>query len=136
MPATFRCRVITPEARILDEECASAVAPMHDGQMGFLPNRAAIVGKMGVGELRVTLAKGETRSYLVDDGFLQMVNNKMTVLAALAIPTDTINARDAQAELAEASARVPKQGDRLDAERVRTAQNRARAKVALAKSKG
>lgn len=136
MPATFRCRVITPEARILDEECASAVAPMHDGQMGFLPNRAAIVGKMGVGELRVTLAKGETRSYLVDDGFLQMFNNKMTVLAALAIPTDTINARDAQAELAEASARVPKVGDRLDAERVRTAQNRARAKVALAKSKG
>lgn len=136
MPATFRCRVITPEARILDEDCSSAVAPMHDGQMGFLPNRAAIVGKMGVGELRVTLAKGGTKSYLVDDGFLQMVNNKMTVLAALAVPTEAINERDAQAELAEASARQPKPGDRLDADRVRKQQNRARAKVALAKSKG
>lgn len=134
MADAFRCRVITPEARVLDEDCSSAIVPMHDGQMGFLPGRAPIVGKMGLGELRLRFVKGGERSYLVDDGFLQMVGGTLTVLAGKAIPAETLSVREAEAELAEATARQPKEGDALDAARVRHDRDRARAKVALAKS--
>lgn len=135
MANAFRCRVITPEARLLDEDATSVVAPLHDGQMGFLPGRAPIAAKLGVGELQLTLASGARKSYLVDDGFLQMVNNRLTVLAAVAVPAEGISEAEAQAEVAEATARQPKPGDKLDAERVNKQRNRARAKLALARSK-
>lgn len=132
MANAFECRLITPEARLLDEACVSAVAPMHDGQMGVLPGRAPIVGRLGLGELRLTFAKGGTRSYLVDDGFVQMAGNRLTVLASRAIPAETLNESEAQAELAEAQARAPK--DSADADRVRRDRDRARAKLALART--
>ncbi len=132
MANAFECRVITPEARLLDEECVSVVAPMHDGQMGILPGRAPIVGRLGLGELKLTFVKGGSRSYLVDDGFVQMAGNRLTVLASRAIPAETLSESEAQAELAEAQARAPK--DATDAERVRKDRDRARAKLMLARA--
>ena len=134
MATSFRCRVITPEARLLDEEVSSAILPMHDGQMGYLPGRAPIVGKLGLGELRLRFTKGGERSYLVDDGFVQMVGGTLTVLAGRAVPAESLSVSEAEAEVAEATARQPKPGDHADAERVTRDRARARAKVALARA--
>lgn len=137
---SFRCRLITPVAQVLDEQAVSAVIPAWDGLMGVLPNRAPIVAKLGLGELSIKFAdsdkgKGGSRSFLVEDGFLQMVDNKLTILAAKAIPTESISESDAQAELREASARrADKPGD---AQRITADKARAQAKIRLAqKSSG
>jgi len=129
---SFRCRLITPAAQVLDEQASSAVIPAWDGLLGVLPNRAPIVAKLGLGELSITLGEGKgiRRSFFVEDGFAQMVDNKLTILAAKAIPTESITEAEAQAELREAEARrVERPGDekRLAADRAR-----ARAKVRLA----
>ncbi len=69
---SFRCRLITPVAQVLDEQVVSAVIPAWDGLMGFLPDRAPIVAKLGLGELSLEFAdskgKGGSRSFLVEDG--------------------------------------------------------------------
>jgi F-type H+-transporting ATPase subunit epsilon len=132
MAKPFHCRVITPEARILDEEVTSAVVPMHDGQMGFLAERAPIVGKLGYGELRLTFTKGGVRSYLVESGFAQMVGDRLTVLAERATPAENLSEPDAQAELSEAMSRVPKDAD--DRKRISKDLERARAKVGVARA--
>jgi len=68
----------------------------------------------------------------VDDGFAQMINNKLTILATQAIPVETLNEAEAKAELAEAEARqAPASGPERD--RVRKDRERARAKVRLAR---
>lgn len=128
---TFRCRLITPEARLLDEDVADVNLPMWDGQMGFLPGRAALVGKLGEGELRMTFGAGGKRSYYVEDGFVQMLGDKMTVLATKAVPSETLSEQDAQAELSEALARNVTGGTDMD--RVTRDRRRARAKLALAR---
>lgn len=140
---SFRCRLITPIAQVLDEQVTSAVIPAWDGLMGFLPDRAPIVAKLGLGELNLVFAdtgkgKAGSRSFLVEDGFAQMVNNKLTILAARAIPTESLTATEAQAELKEAEARKPDpsknakvEGDRISADRAR-----ARLKVRLAGKSG
>src|SRR5204862_8052155 len=48
---TFRCRLITPEAQVLDEPAVGAVIPCWDGQLGILAHRAALVTELGTGEL-------------------------------------------------------------------------------------
>lgn len=139
---TFRCRLITPLAQVLDEPVTYASIPAWDGLFGVLPGRGPIVAKLGLGELRLDFpstqsAKGGSRSFLVEDGFVQMVDNRLTILASKAIPTETLSPQDAAAELAEAESRKPADGDpvkhRLEAERLNKDRQRARAKVRLAR---
>ena len=53
---SFQCRLITPTAKVLDEAVVYASVPAWDGLMGVLPNRAPIVAKLGLGELRLQFA--------------------------------------------------------------------------------
>lgn len=140
---SFRCRLITPVAQVLDEQVTSAVIPAWDGLFGVLPNRAPIVAKLGLGELTLDFAdsgkgKGGSRSFLVEDGFVQMVNNKLTILAAKAIPTESLSVADAQAELREAEARRPdaSKNATVEADRLRADKARARMKMQLAQKSG
>jgi len=147
--ATIHCTLITPSDRILDEEIRHAVIPAWDGLFGVLPGRAPIVAKLGLGELRLDFpdqggggdgggdkgTHGGSRSYLVEGGFVQMVDNRLTILATSAIAAEEIDADDAKAELAEASARrvpesTPERGKEL--EKVTRDQRRAHLKVQLA----
>ncbi len=110
MAKTFHCKLITPAAKVLEDEVVYASIPAWDGLFGVLADRAPIVAKLGLGELRLDFpgkgaAAGGSRSFLVEDGFVQMVNNKMTILANKAIPTETITIGDAEAELKAAEAR-------------------------------
>lgn len=134
---TFRCRLITPAAQLLDAPVTYASIPAWDGLFGVLVNRAPIVAKLGLGELKLELAeRGGTKSFVVQDGFVQMVNNKLTILASKAFPTETLSAAEAQAELATAEREQPKSDDptqrKVEQERIAAARALAKEKVRLA----
>ena len=136
---SFNCRVITPEAKILDEAVVQAVIPAWDGQMGFLVDRAPVVTKLGIGELRLDFpdsggSEGGSRSYFVEDGFAHMVGNNLTILAGAAIPEERLSEAEAQAELAEALARRTEDATPAEAEKIRRDRERAQAKVFMAKA--
>lgn len=136
----FNCRLITPTDCILDEPVTYASVPAWDGLFGILPGRAPIVAKLGLGELHLKFpdrddAKGGTRSYLVEDGFVQMIGDKLTILAAQATPAESITLTDAKAELKEAEARhVPEGADDATAQlkKISAQLARSRAKVRIA----
>lgn len=136
----FSIRVITPVGKVLDAQAVSASVPMHDGSMGFLASRGPIVGKLGLGTLSVTFAeggeKGGSRDYLVEDGFAQMVNNRLTVLTTRAIPAETLTEADAQSELTAAESRRPTNpADRTEAQNLRRERERAQAKLRMARAR-
>lgn len=128
---SFRCRLITPEARVLDEDVTYVSLPLWDGLAGILPNRAPFVAKLGLGELTMDFPEGGRRSYLLEDGFGQMYADTLTILAQKAIPVETLSEEDAKAELAEAAARASTQGDEMRA--ITRDRERARLKVRLAR---
>ena len=140
---SFRCRLVTPVAQVLDEQVTSAVIPAWDGLFGVLPDRAPIVAKLGLGELTLDFAdssqgKGGSRSFLVEDGFVQMVNNKLTILAAKAIPTESLSVSEAQTELREAEARRPdaSKNAKAESDKITADKARARMKIHLAQKSG
>jgi len=112
---TFRCRLITPDAKVLDAKASAAVIPAWDGQMGIQPDRAAMVAKLGPGELRIEFPPAEgpndigggTRAYFVEGGFAHMIKNELTLLASKAIPEESLTESAAQAELNEVMSRQP-----------------------------
>lgn len=125
---SFRCRLITPESRVFDEPATYVSIPLHDGMAGILPNRAPFVAKLGLGELKITFEKGGgSRSYLLEDGFGQMVGDSLTILAQRAVPAEEIVVVDARAELAEAEARVGGTGEEMR----KVVRDRDRARLAL-----
>ncbi len=136
---TFRCRLITPDAVVLDEPVVGAIVPAWDGLLGVLPNRAPIVAQLGSGELRLDFAdkggaKGGSRAFFVDDGFVQMVENQLTILAAKAIAAEQLSESDAQTELNALNAKPTEGLPPAAAERLSSDKRRAQAKVRTAKS--
>lgn len=103
---TFRCRLVTPAASLLDSEVAYASIPAWDGLMGFLPGRAPILARLGIGELTLETADKTARSFFVDGGFVQMNGQTLTVLAERAVPKEQLVASEVQAELKSLEARV------------------------------
>lgn len=130
MAKELKLVIVTPEKTLLDQEVASISVPMFDGQMGVLPGRAPIVGRMGAGELRYTV-DGTEYSFFVDGGFLQIKGTVCSVLTNRSLTLADIDADSASSELADAIARKPATDEEF-ALRDRDI-DRARKMVALAK---
>ena len=122
--------VVTPETTLLDEPVSGLRFPLFDGQIGVLPGRAPLVGRLGCGELSVTTASGP-RSFFVDGGFVQITGATVTLLTARCLPTEQIDSDAAAQELQEAQARPATSDDAIEA-RFRD-QERARKMLALKK---
>jgi len=122
--------VVTPETTIVDEPVSALRFPLFDGQVGVLPGRAPLVGRLGCGELNLTAAAG-LRSYFVDGGFVQINGKTVTLLTARCLSNDDIDADAARAELDEATKRPAANDADIDA-RFRD-QDRARAMLSLKK---
>ncbi len=83
--------VITPERQVLEQQADAVVLPAHDGELGVMRDRAALMCELGVGQLRYT-RDGETRRLFIDGGFAQVYDNHVTLLTARALLADEITA--------------------------------------------
>ena len=79
MADRLHCTVVTPEKSIFDAEAEQVTVPTHDGEVGILPGHARLLARLGNGELRVT-AGGKQTSFYVEGGFLQVAEDRVTVL--------------------------------------------------------
>ncbi len=129
MPVTFKCTIVTPEARILDEDVIYTSIPSHDGQIGVAPQRAPLLVKLADGPLRIDDAQGESRWFFVVGGFAQMLDDKLTVLTLEAVPVDQIDRQEAEAALAQALSTKAHSDDEVMQKYQR--QTRARALISL-----
>ena len=134
MAKSFHCSIVTPEAAVFDEDVAYASFPAWDGQQGMMPGQSPLLTRLGVGSLRLDFPPpdGGSRWFFIDGGFAQVQDGGLTLLTEAAAPAENLNLQDAQAELAEANARVAKTGE--DQEKVIRQQQRAMAKKTLAQS--
>lgn len=93
---TFQCTAVTPEGSVLETEATSAIFPAYDGELGVLPNHAPLLTKLGIGVLQVITAEGERREIYIDGGFVQMVDNKLTLLTEKAKPVEELTGAEAE----------------------------------------
>jgi F-type H+-transporting ATPase subunit epsilon len=95
---TLRCIIVTPEMTALDTPCEFVAVPLFDGEAGIAPGRAPLIGRLGYGELRVR-SGAQTQRYYVDGGFVQVVDNLVSVLTNKAIAAAQLNPGAAQEQL-------------------------------------
>src|SRR5262245_27737473 len=98
-----RLIVVTPERAVFDGIGEMIILPMYDGELGVLPGRAPLIGRLGAGELRLKGPAGTTR-FFVEAGFVQVRLNVVTVLTAKARSAEEVTPAMAEQAAAEAAA--------------------------------
>jgi F-type H+-transporting ATPase subunit epsilon len=129
----LQCVVVTPEKTLFDDVVDFVALPLFDGELGILPGRAPLIGRLGYGELRTKTGE-VARRYFVDGGFAQVRNDVVTVLTSRAIPAEQVDAAAATKDLERAeSLRTITDGEYADQMK---AVARARGMIRLAGHKG
>lgn len=80
MAGPLRVSVISPERVVYEDEADGVVAPAWNGELGILRGHAPLMALLGNGELRIRRGEVVSRFY-VAGGFLQVVDNTVTVLS-------------------------------------------------------
>ena len=70
--ADLRLVLVTPEKTLIDLPVASIRVQMFDGSAGVYPGRAPLVGRLGIGELKLNGTDGRSESYFIEGGFIQV----------------------------------------------------------------
>ncbi|MEQ9231103.1 MAG: ATP synthase F1 subunit epsilon [Cyclobacteriaceae bacterium] len=73
--------IVTPDEKIFEVEVFSAIFPGTDGSFQVLNNHAPMISTLGLGDLRYTEEKKKEEVLSVDGGVVEVLNNKVVVLA-------------------------------------------------------
>lgn len=131
-PATdqpLRCVIVTPERAVLDTRTNFVALPMIDGELGVLPQRAALVGRLAPGELRLGTG-GPVRRFFVDGGFAQVRRDVVTVLTPQAIEANEIDLAAVTAALQAAEQLEPTDAAQRQAKQQALSRARAQQRIA------
>ena len=105
--ADLRLILVTPEKTLFDKAAASLRVPLFDGSAGIYPGRVPLVGRLGIGELKLNGTDGSSESYFIDGGFIQIKDGQVSVLTNSAMPVSEISKSDASNSLEEARSDKP-----------------------------
>ena len=125
----LRLVIVTPERTLLDEPVSALRFPLYDGDIGILPGRLPLIGRLGCGELKLISATGD-RSLFIDGGFVQVQGATVSLLTQRAIPVENLSVTEAEKQLSAADARVARTDEEVSAKLAD--QQRARRMLSLA----
>ena len=75
--------IISPDKKIYEGEVKSVKLPGSQGSFGVLNNHAPIISTLGKGQIKIVDEKENTKFFNVKSGVVEVINNKITVLAEL-----------------------------------------------------
>ena len=132
MATTMRLEIITAEQRIYDDEVELVVAPGLDGQLGILPHHAPLMTALQPGE--ILIRKDGVETYLaVTGGFMEVIGNKVTVLADACERSDEIDEARAQEAVERAQERLAHQETDVQLEQAVASMRRAQVRLNVAR---
>jgi F-type H+-transporting ATPase subunit epsilon len=106
--ATMQVELVSPEKVVFSGEATQVITrTLGGGEIAFLPGHAPFLGALTENHTRITLADGGQLDVAVHGGFVQVANNKVSILSDIAELSDQIDRPRAQAaaERAEATLR-------------------------------
>jgi F-type H+-transporting ATPase subunit epsilon len=105
---TLQVEVVSPEQILWSGEAEMLVARTSEGDIAFLTGHAPFIGALGIGAVTVEEPGGAQTKIAVHGGFVEVSQNRVTILsdvAELATDIDAARARAAK-EAAEAAFRA------------------------------
>jgi F-type H+-transporting ATPase subunit epsilon len=125
----MQCIVVTPERTVRDEPADFVAVTLFDGELGIAPGHTPLLGRLGFGEMRIT-QNDHTDRYYVEGGFVEVLDDAVTVLTSRAVPADKIDVEVAEELLTSALAKEAHTPETMAVRDRAVAQSRAQIQVA------
>lgn len=93
--------LVSPERILYEGEADMVVCRTSDGEVAFLTGHAPFLGALGIGQVKITVTNGQEEKAAVHGGFVEVRDNRVTILsdiAELASQIDVERARRAAAD--------------------------------------
>ena len=123
--------IITAERQVFSDEVDMVVAPGIDGQLGILPRHAPLMTMLKPGALTVRKAGEEDMYVAVSGGFMEVLGNRVSILADACERSDEIDEERAQQAVQRAQERLASRSEDMELERVMASLRRAQVRVDL-----
>ena len=120
--------IITAERQVFGDEVDMVVAPGIDGELGILPHHAPLMTMLQPGEILIR-KEGADTFLSVTGGFMEVIGNKVTILADACERSEEIDEARAQQAVERAQERVARQEENLQMERALGAMRRGRVRL-------
>ncbi|MBK7091677.1 MAG: ATP synthase F1 subunit epsilon [bacterium] len=78
---SFKLSIVSPERILFEDEVVSLVVPGGEGYLGILSNHAPLISTLKVGEIKFRDKNNKELWMATSGGFIEVSNNKATILA-------------------------------------------------------
>ncbi len=78
---TFRLDIVSADRALFAGRAAFVVAPLAEGEAGFLPGHSPLLGRLKAGALRIRDEAGAEQAFYVSGGFVEVQPDRVIVLA-------------------------------------------------------
>jgi len=134
MANTFQLEIVTPSKLLVKDAAEEAQIPGVTGYLGILPGHAPLITELGVGEITYK-ASGATHTLSVAWGFMEVLPDKVTILAEAAERPHEIDVERAQKAKDRAEQRLNSNDVEVDYTRAEDALQRAETRLNVAREK-
>ena len=122
--------IITAERQVYSGEVDMVIAPGVDGQLGILPKHAPLMTMLKPGELTIR-KDGEDIYVAVSGGFMEVLGNRVSVLADACERSDEIDEERAQEAMRRAQERLADRGSQMELGQAMASVQRAQTRLNL-----
>lgn len=117
MAKMFHVDVVSPEATIWSGEATIVIARTPYGELGIMADHEPLMGALATGPVEIEAESGDRTTIGVHGGFIQVLDNQVTLITDRArITEDHAAAKAAAEELAEIEAAAEEMAEALAAE--------------------
>src|ERR1019366_1037141 len=132
MADTFQLEIVTPSRLLVKDVAEEAQIPGLSGYLGILPGHAPLITELAVGVITYK-ASGVTHTLSVAWGFMEVLQDKVTILAETAERPQEIDVERAQKAKDRADQRLKSNDPKVDYTRAEDALHRAETRLNVAK---
>ena len=123
----MQVELVAADRLVWSGDASMVIARTTEGDVGILPNHAPMLSLMVHGIIDVTTTDNETWIAAVDEGFLSVANNRVSILAEHAQMSHNIDLEKAKADLERAHLAGENDDDATEAAAAAWAEARIRA---------
>lgn len=76
----MQLEILTPEHKVYSGKVYGIQLPGVEGSFEILENHAPMVASLGKGKMKILKDKNDTETYQISAGFVEVLNNKVSVL--------------------------------------------------------
>jgi F-type H+-transporting ATPase subunit epsilon len=104
-------RLVTPDRVLLDATAVSVELPSASGYLETLYGAAPLLSELGAGEVRIHGGSAGEQTFFVAWGFVEVLPERVTILAETALHPQDIDVPEAEADLQKGHELWDKAGD-------------------------